>query len=309
MLHSERDSFDFYYKLIDKKIKIPYNLFLFSASEISNISRLAKIISAIANSGGGDIVIGIKKSNNIATEIDPIKKINFDEDFLYYEIQSFYSPQIINMEIIFHNVTTDTMIIKITIPHYNNQLHLFSDNRFYKWKNNKLQLMEEAEIRASYGHAKNAELEFIGIINTNGLPILNNGKISSISFYPKIFIKNIGNTVEKLYKIEFSFPSALYDENFQAMNTAFVRYEGNNSVFSIMGATPIFQNEISTAIEFKIIVSEENFEAFEEGILTTTLYYSKGTKQNKNKLSELFSYNGEFIKKNNFISNNKIIPI
>ena len=42
--------------------------------------------------------------------------------------------------------------------------------------------MEEAEIRAGYGLARNSELEILGIINTNGLPIFNNGIIDNISF-------------------------------------------------------------------------------------------------------------------------------
>lgn len=301
MPFKERNSFDFYKDLIDKKIKIPYNLFVFNAKEIINLSLFAKKISAIANSGGGYIVVGMNKKNNIATEFDPIKDINFDEEFFFYEIHSYLSPEIINMKIDFYNISDNNTIISITIPQYNNQLHMFSDNRFYTWKNNKLHIMEEAEIRAGYGLARNSELEILGIINTNGLPIFNNGIIDNISFYPKIFIKNIGNKIEKLFKIEFSFPSSLYDENFQPTNSAFVRYEGKNSVFNITGNTPLFQNEISAAIEFKIFVSKNNFDDFNNGILTVTLFYENGTKEQKYYLSELFTYNGTTIQKNNFL--------
>ncbi|MDR2836239.1 MAG: ATP-binding protein [Bacteroidales bacterium] len=295
------DSLDFCKNLIDKKIKIPQNIFLFPGKEFQSIQKIAKNICAIANTNSGEIYYGVTEKLGRAVKFSPIEKIDFDEEWLYYEIQSQIDKPIKNLIIKFHNIENNAKVIFFSIPLSNNQPHLFSDGKFYKWEKNKANQMNETEIRSLYGKTNVSELEIIGITGTNGLPILKDGKFSSVSFYPKIFIKNIGNTIEKTYKTEISFPTSLFEENFQPLKSIFIRFEGKYAVFSQSGNSTLFQNEINTAIEAKIAVNANNFKDFQNEFLQITLYYSFGIKQQKMKLSDIFTYNGKFLIIEDFI--------
>ena len=160
--------------------------------------------------------------------------------------------------------------------------------------------MSEPEIRAAYMRTSMSELEFIGVMNTNGIPTLSGGKFSAVNFFPKFLIRNAGNLVEKEYKIEIAFPSDLFEETNQPLKSAFIRHEGIYSVFGQRGNYPIFQQEISTIIEAKISVNAENISTFLSENLNIYLYFSSGKKSHSMKLSDTFTYNGHRLSKEDF---------
>ena len=285
---------------IEKKIKIPTNLFIFSDQKFSPASKVAKIVCAVANRGGGDLFFGLNEKNGRITEFLPIENPNFDEEWLYYEIQSYIEQPIKDLQVNFIPLENNKIIINIFIPINNIQPHLFADGKFYKFENKQILQMKESEIRQQYGKINHNELEIIGITNTNGLPILKDGKFESINFYPKIFIKNSGNMCEKFYKTEISFPSSLFEENYQPLTNIFVRYDGKYSVFSSAGTSILFQNEINTAIEAKIQVDSHNIDDFLTENLNIALFFSNGVKKQSLKLSNILTYNGKELAKTDF---------
>ena len=308
-------SFDYYDILVSQKNR-SYDAFLmFKGSELDfsprSLTKTAKTACSMANSGGGQIIYGISCKYNRAERIDPVRKFTKNAEWLFNEIQSHIDKPIKDLEINFVPVpgSENDCIIHMTIPLNNNQPHMFSDNRFYRLQKGKSVLMDESEVRMLYGKVSHCDLEFLGIYNTNGLPILSSGKYSSMSFYPKFLIRNAGNKVEKDFKIEISFPASLYEETFQPLNAIFIRHEGSHAVFGQKGNYPIFQEEISTMIEAKIAVNTENLETFLKEYINIKLFFSNGIKQHKIKLSETLTYNGKKLAKDDFNSLKEIKTI
>ncbi len=299
-------SIDYYNELVKHKNRTYESLIIKKGSELDfsprSLTKLSKIISALANSGGGNLIYGISCKYNRAEKLDPVKNFDKNREWLFNEIQSHIDKPVKELEIHITNVneTNSECIIHFYVPINNNGPHMFFDNKYYTIKKNKPIVLNESEVRMLYGKLSHCELEFLGIYNTNGLPVLAGGKYISMSFYPKFLIRNSGNIVEKDYKIEISFPAKLYEETFQPMQAMFIRHEGSYVVFGQKGLNPIFQEEISTMIEAKIAVNSENIDTFLKENLHVKLYFSNGIKNHSIKLSETLTYNGKKLSKDDF---------
>src|SRR5690606_38162 len=121
------------------------------------------------------------------------------KEWLFHEIQSHIDKPIRDLNINIFIFDENSSLIHFQIPENNNQPHMFSDSKYYKWQKNRAVVLDESEVRSLYGRLSVSELEFLGIYNTNGLPVLSGGKFSAMSFYPKLLIRNSGNIVEKDY--------------------------------------------------------------------------------------------------------------
>jgi hypothetical protein len=302
----EKISAQYYHNLVNDKVRMHSSLLLFKGSDfnISNagMAKMAKITCALANSGGGDIIYGISVKRGRADSFDPVISFTRSDDWLINEIQSQIDRPLKDFKV--DTLTIDennnSKIIHLSIPANNDQPHMFSDSRFYKWQKSKVALLDEAEVRMLYGKLSACELESLGIYNTNGLPVLSAGKYSSMSFYPKLLIRNAGNIVEKDYKVEVSFPAKLYEESFQPLQSLFIRHDGANVVFGSKGNHPLFQQEIATMIEAKITITQDNVDVFMSEYLYVTLYFSNGIKKHSLKLCDTLTYNGRMLSKNDF---------
>lgn len=303
---------NYYESLVKEKNRTYDSFILIDGKELSispaKITKAAKMIAALANSGGGHIIYGIASKYKRADKIAPVKEFNKSDSWIINEIQSHIDKPVKDLELKISPVNdySNGLILHFFIPINNEQPHMFADNKYYKIKKNKAYVLDESEVRVLYDKLSHCELEFLGIYNTNGLPVLSNGKFNSISFYPKILIRNSGNMVEKDYKIEIAFPAVLFEENYQPLKALFIRHEGSYAVFGQKGLSPIFQEEINTMIEAKIAVSQENVDVFVKEFLIIKLYYSNGIKSHKIKLSETLTYNGKKINPNDFKPNKKI---
>lgn len=302
----DKISQEFYSELVTTNTRMHSSLLFFKGSELdtstASMARLSRTVCAVANSGGGDIIYGISSKRGRAEKIDPVTKFSKTSDWLFHEIQSQIDKPVKDLKIDISAAGNDEIskIIHIQIPVNNDQPHMFSDSRYYKWQKTKAVILDEAEVRMLYGKLSSCELEFLGIYNTNGLPVLSAGKYSAMSFYPKILIRNAGNIVEKDYKTEISFPAGLYEESFQPLQALFIRHEGSHVVFGNKGNHPLFQQEIATMIEAKITVNAENLEVFMKEYLNVTLYFSNGIKKHSLKLSDTLTYNGKILRKEDF---------
>ncbi|PIY06217.1 MAG: hypothetical protein COZ21_03125 [Bacteroidetes bacterium CG_4_10_14_3_um_filter_31_20] len=266
---------------------------------------LTKYISAFANSGGGTIIFGIKKERNKAVEFDFLNLTNVTSFWLKNLIENEISPKIENIEIseIISENNQKKGVLVLKIPKSLYRPHMASDNRYYFRTGNKTELMLEQHVREMYNVASVSNMEFIGIVNTQGVPSLENGKILNVNFYPKFLIKNAGSAIEKHFKFELWIPSEFHDSLFLPMQNYFNRIEGVYSVFSVPNRQPVFQNEICNILEAKLFVNLENIDVFNKSEIYIKLFYTNGLKEFNYKLIETFTFENKMLSVKDFVTN------
>lgn len=269
---------------------------------------LSKYISAFANTGGGTIIFGVKKLRNRAVDFDFLNLTNVTTFWLRNFIETEISPKLENTEIVEIPIENNSKkgVIILRIPNSVNRPHMASDNRYYFRIGNKIELMLEQHVREMYNVASVSNIEFVGVINTQGVPTLENGKIINLNFYPKFLVRNAGSAIEKYFKFEFWIPSEFHDSLFLSMQNYFNRIEGSFSVFSVPNRQPIFQNEICNILEAKLFVNIDNIEIFNNSEMYIKLFYSHGLKEFNYKLNEIFTYDNKVLSEINFVRNKLI---
>lgn len=266
---------------------------------------LSKYFSAFANSGGGTIIFGIKKERNRAVDLDFLNLTNVTLFWLKNLIENEISPKIENVEIyeIRSDKNLEVGMMVVNIPKSTNRPHMASDNRYYFRIGNKTELMLEQHVREMYNVSSVSNMEFVGVINTQGVPTLENGKILNINFYPKFLVRNAGSAIEKHFKFELWIPSEFHDSLFLSMQNYFNRLEGVYSVFSVPNRQPVFQNEICNILEAKLFVNSENLDVFNKSEMFIKLFYSHGIKEFSYKLNETFTFENKILSENDFVTN------
>lgn len=246
-------------------------------------------LDAMANQGGGTILIGIKTYKQRAKEIQKNQLSNNDVFAIKTLIETRISPLINNFSVYTINIDPDKIVLVITII-ASNMPYMIDNEGFYGWNGLKPRRLVEYEIRHLYLHHHKPQIEYVGVINTQGVGLLENGMAHTIQFYPKFLIRNAGNIPEKEFKVEFWFPSSLVDTTFSPIQDYFQRIEGPYSVYSISSRTIIFQDEIYTIAEAKLMVTKENINDFLTLDFQVHIYYSYGKRSHSFKLSETFNY-------------------
>ena len=266
---------------------------------------LTKYISAFANSGGGTIIFGIKKERNRAVEFDFLNLTNVTSFWLKNLIENEISPKIENIEIVEISSENNLLIgvIVLKIPNSINRPHMASDNRYYFRTGNKTELMLEQYVREMYNVASVPNMEFIGVVNTQGVPTLENNKILNMNFYPKFLVRNAGSAIEKHFKFELWIPSEFHDSLFFSQQNYFNRLEGVYSVFSVPNRQPVFQNEVCNILEAKLFVNTDNIDVFNKSEMFIKLFYSHGLKEFSYKLNETFTYESKMLSATDFLTN------
>jgi hypothetical protein len=269
----------------------------FSASE-SDLNRLSKLVSAMANSGGGIIIIGIDHSRNKAKSFNTIPEQIANTEQIHHYLIANNQPFIEGLNLYPILISDNNYCVCIQIPAGIGPF-MFSDNKYYGF-NNKIEKLNESSVRALYHRTTDKQLEIFSIYDTQGLPELSNGKFTIMRFYPKVLIRNSGFAMEDKYKMEILLPATLYEKDTNLVNH-FSHHEGKNVVFSFPGKTIVFSKEVHKMLEFKFIITPENIETFEKSDLQIRLYYSSGTQNQTYPLKDLFTYQGKMITKQDFI--------
>ena len=263
---------------------------------------LSKCISAQANSGGGTLFFGIKPYRGRALEIIPVDfniiPLNWLENILRFEI--FPSINKLDIYSISINDNDQEGIIVINVPDSLLRPHMASDYRYYQKTGRNEELMAEHRVRELYNKAALPQMEFLGILNTNGVSTLENGKLSTVTFYPKFLIRNSGNGIEKNLKFELWIPTVFHDPNFSSLQNHFSRLEGSYTVFTFPNRTAIFQDEICTIAEAKLVVDSDYFAEFKEGKMLLRIYHSSGMKELDFMLIETFTIENKVLEENHF---------
>lgn len=168
------------------------------------------MISAFANTAGGILIYGIQTKRRKAFEYSFVSGNEFTADWFKSIIHSRIQRHIIDISV--HHIKFDNdntkSVFLIRIPESADAPHMAFDKKFYKRSHFKEIMMEEYEVSLMYKKTNITELEFFGVLNTNGVPILSNGKLFTMNFYPRFMIRNISNIVEHSYKFEISIPTA-----------------------------------------------------------------------------------------------------
>lgn len=250
--------------------------------------KLSQMASAIANSGGGIIILGaiikgkkIIGANAISTSL--LQSIKF-------ELNTLLSPYLSEMECVEFEKEEGKSIAYIFIPNSYIKPFIAIDYHYYHRSNTQTLLMEEHHIRLQFNAAASADLEIAGIINTHGIPLYKDSVPEIINFYPKVLIRNVGNAPASLYKIEISVPSDFYDSNFLPFQNYFNRLENQYSVFSFPHKSPVFQGETIAVCEAKFFVNFQNIKTFMRQKMEVKLFSLHGVKEYSFMLNELFTW-------------------
>ncbi|MBI4646966.1 MAG: ATP-binding protein [Bacteroidia bacterium] len=268
------------------------------------LNKLSVILSAFANMTGGILIYGIETKRRMAHCFSFINSSNISAGNLLFQVQSRISRKIKGLKIDVINIENNPLksVLIFRIPESKDAPHMAFDKKYYRRYNYKEAVMDEHEIRMLYGKSNITEIEFFGIINTNGVPVLSNGKFEHINFYPRFLVRNISSAIELYYKIELAVPIELHDSSFAAMQNYFTRHEGIYGIFSIPNRTPLFQEELATIFEAKLHVNSQNYHVFENEYIKLKLFYSNGTKLHEFRLKDTFKYKNMEIMNNNFVT-------
>jgi len=202
--------------LINFKISRDINIEFFNASKVkANQSFENKFISTVAafsNTIGGIISLGIQTVRKKAKTIDYISDSDITKKYLNNLI-SFNIKPFLDIEISgFKSNNGNLFAIKIMRSDF--APHMANDFKYYSRQSDKTVLMPEHDIRNLFTKNNKPELDFVGIINTGGIPTLSEGLVERMNFFPKFLIKNSGAVIERFYKVEIFIPTALHDVSF-----------------------------------------------------------------------------------------------
>lgn len=260
------------------------------------IDNLCKTISAMANAIGGEIFIGIEieKTKFIAWEKKPT---DFPSaEILLSLIQEQIQPIINNLKI--DNLEDG---FYISVPNSRQKPHISLNYKYYKRVLSKNQVMEEFEVRHLYHSSAKSSLKILDLTALQGVPIMVSGKFEEMKFYPRIHIQNLGQKMEKYYKLELSIPSNLVDPNFTVLHKYLKGYDLNTNIYSIPSSEPLFQMETKTVVELVIKVNANNYTTFTDSSIGLKLYSTEGIHEQDYRLSDWLHYKGQLPQLNSFV--------
>ena len=294
--------------LIKFKVSRDINIDFFNASKTKanqNFkNKFITTVSAFSNTIGGIIFLGIHAVRKRAKTIDYITDSDITkkylENLISFNIKPFLETEISEFK------TKEGSLFAVKVKRSDFAPHMANDFKYYTRQADKTTLMPEHEIRNLFSKNNKPELDFVGIINTGGVPTLSNGLVERMNFFPKFLIKNSGAVIERFYKVEISIPTVLHDVSFFVLHDYFSRYDEEMTIFSIPAKSPIFQNEIFTIAEAKLTLTEESYHIFEKSNIEIKLFYSQGTKSALIDLKNTLLYNRQFVELSHFKRSNKI---
>ncbi|MFH2094671.1 MAG: ATP-binding protein [Bacteroidota bacterium] len=285
------------HKIIENRAEESIDIEFKNGSELDAVSsrgldKLSVMVTSFANTSGGLLIFGIETKKRRAWGLSCSVSESFNPAMIIHGLHSRIQKHIPGMEVkqVIMDSSKHASVFIFRIPESRMAPHMAFDRRFYKRSNFREVLMEEYEVRQAYHKTNVADIEFFGVINTGGVPILHNGKFIEMNFYPKFLVRNISSAIEHTWKFELFLPSALHDPSFHALQHYFARHDGPYSVFSVSNRSPLFQEELATVIEAKIGVTKENFHVFDREKIVIRIYFTGGIKTHEYPMKETFRY-------------------
>ncbi|MFC4163626.1 helix-turn-helix domain-containing protein [Epilithonimonas zeae] len=262
--------------------------------------EIAKDISAFANSEGGIIIYGIQENNHKASAINFIDGNIYTKEWIEQVINSSIQRRISNINIypIRKSQNINETIYLIKIPKSLDAPHLSKDKRFYKRFNFESVMMEEYEIRNSYGRKLKSKLQ----IDDIKFQLLDQNE-SVFTLQIEIFAGNDGDMVEKDYKLNLYFINCpdvnLHWDIRDPNNYHYTEINDTKIKVSSNSISPIYPNESVTILRIKWKINKSNLvEIFEKLKIETILYFSAG--EFRKEVDENYKMNiYEYLCKNN----------
>ncbi|PKP22337.1 MAG: hypothetical protein CVU05_04280 [Bacteroidetes bacterium HGW-Bacteroidetes-21] len=269
---------------------------------------MSRLVSAVANSRGGNIFIGCQTKGKKVVRFDGVAEEAAHS--LVFQLSTCIFPAIEGVESEFYllNEADKKGIVHLFVPNSGLKPHMAVDNRYYFRHGLKEMVMEEQQVRLMYGGAGKARMELAGIINTNGIPDIRENVVEALRFYPKFLIRNAGNVPARIYKFELFIPSDLHDTSYEPLQNYFNRLEGIYSVFSFPSRAPVFQGETFAVAEAKLMADLTNLKTFEKNDIRLVLFSESGVNEYQFKLIETFTYDRKPLSLSMFSANKLLNP-
>jgi len=258
--------------------------------------EISKDVSSFANSDGGIIIYGIDEEGDYkASSLSFVDGEKVTKEWLEQVINSDIHRRIEGIEIYpirFENDVKKTIYI-VKIPASNNTPHMAKDFRYYKRSNFEIVRMHEYEVRQAYQKRENSKMTIGDIIFNEIYCKTHNNKVSEINYILGFQVKNVGNVIEKLYKLEIHLPKRIYsvDNQTNSFYQRLIRDDGNTCVFSIPNYSPIFQKELTTVCSCVINLNYEGFKQLVAQKIKIKLYYTSGLEEKVFDIAHKLTYN------------------
>lgn len=277
-------------------------------SSDSKKKEIAKDVSAMANSAGGIIVYGITEQNHVASEVSFIDGNTYTKEWLEHVINTNIHRRIPGLRIFpvrNQNNAAESMYI-VRVPESSLAPHMTSDKRYYKRYNFESVPMEEHEIRAAYSKRQKTELVILDPEIIGGGGYGKHPELRWIAYTLHFQIKNIGLTIETLFKMELQVPINIYlhGENVYALDSQAYpkRREGDMMIFSIQASQDLFQGEQMPMGSLSVRVKKPCLNDVMNNPVITKLYYSNDVIERQFLLGDLLFQDGVSVRDLNFIN-------
>lgn len=260
--------------------------------------EIAKDVSAFANSDGGLIIYGIEEKNHKANNLVFVDGNVITKEWLEQIINSRIHRKIAGLiiEPVRFNQKIEETVYVVKIPRSLDAPHMTSDKKFYKRYNFESVEMEEYEIRNLYTRQEKTSLAIIKPI----FKVISGTSVGSrpINFFTEVEINiyNKGQTIEKLFKVEVRIPESLSAGVYEyptPFHTFYLRNEAGYKIYSIANSSPLFQNEQTAIVPFRINLNQNNFQEIQTKPLIIKLMYTNGTEVMELLLYDHLLYNGD----------------
>ena len=268
-------------------------------------TSIAKDVSSFANSDGGIIIYGIKEEKHIAKELSFIDGNIYNKEWLENVIQSRIKPRIDDLRIIpirFDNKIDRTIyIVKIPIskdaPHQE-----VTKKIFYKRFNFSSVPMEEYEIRDLYNRLLPSKLKISPISVTESYVSMTENRIRKIRYVFGFKVKNIGNYIEKDYKLEIHLSELISDIYDSELYNHLADKKNGYYIFSVQGTDIIFQNETVNIITSKIAIDRSNVKKLIDSKIKLKLYFNSGLEEQEFSFFRLLPYGNKQLEESDFFN-------
>lgn len=263
---------------------------------ILQTENLSKTAAAMANALGGEIYIGLKIEKGKFTGFEQKNDLFPNPELLIKLINQTIEPPIVNLKI---EAIGEGFLI--SIPNSNQKPHRSENYKYYKRILSKNTVMEEFEVRQLYQSAAKSSLKITGLTNLQGIPLMSGGMFEELKFYPRIHIQNLGQKMERFYKLEMAIPSDLVDENFTVLHQYLKGYEQNKNVYSIPSNEVLFQMESKIILELVLKINARNLSHFLNSSIDLKLYSTEQVHEQEYICSEWFHYKGKSLVAEQFV--------
>ena len=274
----------------------------------SSLKEIAKDVSSFANSDGGIIIYGITEKDHKASGFSFVDGNSFTKETLEQVINGRIQRRLNNIVIdpVRINGKIEQTVYVVKIPKSNDAPHITSQKKYYKRFNFQSIEMEEYEIRNLYNRPEATKLQLEKPIVRWTEAIKTGEKFLSISVHWNVQITNIGNSIEKIYKLEAIVPSAFGMaiqngiENGKLVNKRTL-IENQIWHYSIPNESPIFQGERTTVLSTTFQLKKNGFKALSDNKIRLKLYYSTGVDEIEFDFIEHLCANGNELSLSSFI--------